>query len=434
MLFALAQIQSSIAKSAMFALVDADSFYCSSEQVFRPDWRGRPVIVLSNNDGCIVAANKQAKAVGIQKFSPYFQVKNLCQRHGVIVCSSNYELYADLSTKMMNIIGRFAPEQYIYSVDETFLSLKNCTQVIGDYHGYGQTIRQAVWREARLPVCVGFGPTLTLAKIANRAAKKLPEYRGVCAIENEQIRKDILRQIAVDDVWGIGRRIGAKLQIMNIKTAFDLSNMPAGLARKTFSIEVERTVRELNGQACKVWDQVRADKRQIFSTRSVGERITDFDELQQALSKHVGIAAAKARKQGSVCGTVLLFAGNSPHDQHPLCLKSIAHLPYPTNSTIELTQAVTKASISLFREGVRYYKIGIGLLDLTSEKHCQYDLFNQPTTAPELMNVLDELNAKYGRDTLFLAAQGIDQKWAMRREFLTPQYSTRWQCLPRIKC
>jgi DNA polymerase V len=335
---------------------------------------------------------------------------------------------------MMNIIGRFAPEQYVYSIDETFLSFKNCSQVITDLESHGRLIQRTVWKEAKLPVCVGLGPTLTLAKIANRAAKKLPEFRGVCVIDNDQVRIQILKQIDVEDVWGIGRRLSVKLRLMNIKTAYDLSNMAAGLARKTFSIEVERTVRELNGQVCKMWDQVKADKKQIFSTRSVGERITEFEQLKQALSKHVCIAAAKARRQGSVCKTVLIFATNSPHDERPSGFKSVIHLPYPTNSTVELSQAVSQSASTLFREGVRYYKIGVGLLDLTSEKNCQLDLFNASKANPALMNILDQLNEKYGRNTLFLAAQGTEQKWDMRREFLTPQYSTKWHSLPRIKC
>ena len=295
----------------MFALVDANSFYCSAEQVFRPDWRGKPVIVLSNNDGMIVAANRQAKEAGIGKFLPYFQVKALCAQRGVIVCSSNYELYADLSSKMMDIIGRFAPEQHVYSIDESFLSFKNCYPAIKCLLTQGQLIRRAVWKEARLAVCVGIGETLTLAKIANHAAKKIEGYKGVCFISNEQERIAILKQLAVGDVWGIGRRISKKLELMNIRTAFQLASMPPTLARKQFSIEIERTVRELNGQACKVWDEVRADKKQIFSTRSVGERITDFESLQQALSKHVAIASSKARKQGSNCKTMLIFASNS---------------------------------------------------------------------------------------------------------------------------
>lgn len=417
----------------MFALVDANSFYCSAEQVFRPDWRGKPIIVLSNNDGCIVAANRQAKELGIPKFAPYFEFKDQCQKLGVIACSSNYELYADLSTKMMNIIGRFAPEQHVYSIDESFLSFKHCPAIKSLYE-QGQLIRRAVWKEARLPVCVGIGATLTLAKLANHAAKKLPGFNGVCVIDNEPDRVAILKSVEVGEVWGIGRRISKKLALMEIKTANDLASMPAGLARKQFSIEIERTVRELNGQACKQWDEARADKKQIFSTRSVGERITDYELLHQALSKHIGIAAAKARKQGSLCKTMLLFANNSPYDEHPTGAKTLVNFPCATNCSAELTRAMTAAAPKLFRQGVRYYKIGVGLLDLVSEKYNQFDLFNAPPANPQLMQALDSINHRYGTDTLFLAAQGINQKWAMRRELLTPQYTTNWLDVPIINC
>ncbi|MGK0410861.1 MAG: DNA polymerase V [Shewanella psychromarinicola] len=418
----------------MFALVDANAFYCSAEQVFRPDWRGRPMIVLSNNDGCIVAANRHAKEAGIQKFLPYFQVKALCAQRNVIVCSSNYELYADLSAKMMAIIGRFAPEQHVYSIDESFLSFKHCYPAIKCLHTQGQLIRRAVWKEARLPVCVGIAETLTLAKIANHAAKKIQGYQGVCVIETMQQRTDILKQLAVAEVWGIGRKMSNKLALINIRSAFDLASMPPSLARKQFSIEIERTVRELNGQVCKQWDEARANKKQIFSTRSVGERITDYESLLQALSKHVGIAALKARQQGSHCKTMLLFASNSPHDEQPVSYKVIVHFPCPTHCSVELTKAMTHAAPRLFRQGVRYYKIGVGLVDLASEKHFQFDLFNTAKVTHALMHTLDGINQRYGRDTVFLAAQGIEQKWAMRRDLLTPQYSTQWKCLPKIKC
>jgi DNA polymerase V len=418
----------------MFALVDANSFYCSAEQVFRPDWRAKPMIVLSNNDGCIVAANRQAKAVGIEKFLPYFQLKALCAKHKVIVCSSNYELYADLSAKMMAIIGRFAPEQHVYSIDESFLSFKHCYPAIKCLQTQGQLIRRAVWKEARLAVCVGMGETLTLAKVANHAAKKIPGYQGVCVIETPAQRCAILKQLSVTEVWGIGRRIGKKLQQMNIRTALDLASMAPKLARQQFNIDIERTVRELNGQACKEWDEARADKKQIFSTRSVGARITDCDSLLQALSQHIAIAAAKARQQGSLCKTLLLFASNSPHDAKPVSYKALVHFPSPSHCTLELTQAMTKVASQLFRQGVRYYRVGAGLIELTSAAHHQLDLFNPPKMNPALMHTLDGVNQRYGRDTVFVAAQGTQQKWAMRRDFLTPQYTTKWHSLPQIKC
>lgn len=298
----------------------------------------------------------------------------------------------------------------------------------------GLAIRRAVWKEARLAVCVDIGATLTLSKMANNAAKKLPGFNGVCVIDSESKRLAILQQLQVGDVWGIGRRITKKLALMNIHSALELANMPAGLARKQFSIEVERTVRELNGQICKQWDEARADKKQIFSTRSVGERITDFEQLHQALSKHAAIAAAKARKQGSSCKSMLVFASNSPYDEWPLSFKTTVHFPCSTDDTTVITTTVSNVVSQLYRPGVRYYRIGVGLIDLASTHNAQLDLFNQSKSNPALMRVYDDINQRYGTDTLFLAAQGSEQKWTMKRDLLTPQYTTNWNSLPQIKC
>ncbi len=418
----------------MFALVDANSFYCSAEQVFRPDWRGKPIVVLSNNDGCVVAANKQAKAAGVEKFKPYFAVRELCEKQGVIALSSNYELYGDLSAKMMQVIGRFAPEQHIYSIDETFLSFHRCYPAIKDLQQQGQLIRKTVWKECRLPVCVGIGPTLTLAKAANHAAKKICGFDGVCVLDNEAARLQVLSQMDVTDVWGIGRRIGKKLQLMKVRNAEHLAKMPPKMARKNFSIEMERTVLELNGIPCKGWDEARADKKQIYSTRSVGERITDIQSLHQALAKHVGVAAAKARAQGSACRVMLAFANNSPYDEQPCSFKQIIQFPTATNDTTVMATAVAKVVPALFKPGVRYYKIGVGLLDLCQSTKQQLDLFETSPDNAQLMHVLDGLNHRYGTDTLFLAAQGIEQKWTMRRDLLTPQYTTNWKHLPKARC
>ncbi|MGR5061940.1 Y-family DNA polymerase [Photobacterium sp. DNB22_13_2] len=418
----------------MFALVDANSFYCSAEQVFRPDWRGKPMIVLSNNDGCIVAANRLAKEAGVEKFKAYFEMRGLCEAKGVIACSSNYELYGDLSSKMMEVIGRFAPEQHVYSIDESFLAFHQCQQAISDLSHHAQLLRRAVWRECRLPVCVGMGETLTLAKVANHAAKKVQGYQGVCVINTKAERHEILGQMKTSDVWGVGRRIAKRLEFMGINTALQLAGMKPGLARKSFSVEVERTVRELNGEACKGWDQARADKKQIFSTRSVGERITCPDSLRQALCKHAGIAAEKLRKQRSLVRVLMVFASNSPYDERPQGFKQVYRFAYPTDDSAMITKAVASLLDQIFVSGVRYYKIGVGLIDLVSGEHAQGDLFDETTTNPALMAVFDNINQRYGRNSLFLAAQGIHPKWAMRREFLSPQYTTQWRDIPRVKC
>ena len=418
----------------MFALVDANSFYCSAEQVFRPDWRGKPMVVLSNNDGCVVAANRLAKEAGIKGFVPYFQMKKLCEQQGIIVCSSNYELYADLSAKMMQVIGSFAPRQHIYSIDESFLAFDNCKQAIPCFYQHGQQIRQTVWKQCRLPVRVGFASTLALAKIANHAAKKIQAYQGVCVIENDQQRRNLLAQISVAEVWGIGRKLAKKLHTIGITTALQLACMPPKLAQKTFSVEMERLVRELNGEPCKLWDDNRVDKQQIFSTRCVGKRITELDILRQALAKHANIAARKARAQHSNCKVLLCFANNSPFDQLPVAKRAIYRFVHPTSNALEITQVVSQLASQLYQPNVAYYKIGVGLLDLVSSKYQQGDLFQPQVSHSKLMQLYDDINHRYGHDTLFLATQGTSSTWAMKRQLLTPQYTTNWQSIPVIKC
>jgi DNA polymerase V len=416
----------------MFGLIDANSFYVSCEMVFRPDLRGKPAIVLSNNDGTCVAANSVAKAVGVKKFGPFFEQQDLCRLHHVHVFSSNYELYADLSAKMMQVVGRFAPEQYVYSIDESFVSFKNCPSIT-DLSAHCAKLRRAVWRECRLPVCVGVAETLTLAKLANHAAKQLPQYQGVCVIDNDVLRVEILQLMPVSEVWGIGKKLTAKLHLLGVKSAFDLAQMSPQLARQHFSIEVERTVRELNGQICKTWDDAKVDKQQIFSTRSLGERITTREHLHQALAKHAAIAAAKAREQGSLCKSMIVFAANSPHDPQPVYFKKIISFACATDDSRELCAAVSEILAQLYCPGVRYYRIGVGLLELCPKAAQQYDLFNAPKSNPKLMKVFDALNQRYGRDVLFIAAQGHDQHWSMRRKFLSPKYTTRWADIPIIK-
>lgn len=416
----------------MYGLIDANSFYVSCEMVFRPDLRGLPAIVLSNNDGCCVAINRAAKSVGVKKFAPYFEQQHLCKRHNVQVFSSNYELYADLSAKMMQVIGRFAPEQYVYSIDESFVSFKGCA-AIGDLTSHCAQLRRTVWRECRLPVCVGVGETLTLAKLANHAAKQLPQYKGVCVINNDAQRIDILKSMPVDEVWGIGRKLMVKLGLLGVRTAYDLAQLAPREARHHFSIDVERTVRELNGQICKTWDDTKADKIQIFSTRSLGERICTREHLHQALAKHAAIAGAKAREQSSLCKTMVVFAANSPHDPQPVYFKKVVQFACATDDSRELCAAVSSELSNLYHPGVRYYRIGVGLIDLCPKTSAQYDLFNAPKSDPNVMKIFDSLNNRYGRDVLYIAAQGSDQHWTMRRQFLSPQYTTRWSDIPMIK-
>lgn len=417
----------------MFALIDCNAMYVACEQVFRPDLRHQPCIVLSNNDGAVVAANRLAKEAGVKKFEPYFKQKKLIEQRGINVFSSNYALYADLSAKMMATITAFSPRSHIYSIDECFLDIAHLSRIEPDLTSFGQRIRQTLWKECRLPVCFGAGDTLTLSKIANRIAKVNKDLNGVCIIDSEEKRQQFLASQPISEVWGIGRRLTQRMKLMGVETALDLANLSPEQARCSFNVEIERTVRELNGQPCKLWDECRADKQQIFSTRSVGNRITSLEELKQALAFHASTVARKARNQKSSCLVLMAFANTSPFDDIPQNFKETCTFEFPTNDTNKLTKAVTLMATRLFKPGVSYYKIGVGVMSLVSDRQRQQDLFSEPDN-PALMQAIDKLNVQFGRDSIFLAAQGTTQEWAMKRNFLSPQYTTKLKDLPRVLC
>lgn len=419
----------------MYALVDAVSFYASAEKVFDPSIRNKPVVVLTNNDGCICAVCPIARKLGIPKFVPYFQIKNLLHKNNVVVRSSNYELYADLSERMMNVISMYCDDQYIYSIDESFLLFKNYGSLIKDWHKYGHEIRRAIWKETKLPVGVGFGTTSTLAKAANHAAKKLKGYNGVAVIDSPNSAKEILEKMDVGDVWGIGRKIAKRLQQQDITTAFQLSAMSAKAIRKEFSVVTERTVNELNGISCLSWDEVREPKQQIFSTRSFGQRILDIHVLQAALAKHAAIVAKKLRHQSSLVKKLVIFASSSPHDDDNYYKQSIVYkYPVATDNDSDLARAISEVINDIFKPGVKFYRCGIGAVELESRRFQQTDLFMPDNSNPALMKCLDKINKRYGQGTLKLGAEGKSQAFAMRREFLSPQYTTRWKDIPKITC
>lgn len=418
----------------MYALVDAVSFYASAEKVFDPSIRNRPVVVLTNNDGCICAVCPIARKLGIPKFKPYFQVKNFLDKHGVVVRSSNYELYADLSEKMMNVIARYCDNQHVYSIDESFLHFKNYQGVIKDWHQYGHEIRRAVWKETRLPVGVGFGTTSTLAKAANHAAKKLTGFDGVAVINNTQAAKEILERMSVNDVWGIGRKISQRLKQQGIQTAYQLSMQCPKVIRKQFSVVTERTINELNGIGCLAWDEVKEPKQEIFSTRSFGQRLTDIYSLQAALATHSAIVAKKVRQQSSLIKKLLIFASNSPHDDNYYKQAIVYKFPVATDNSCDLAKAVNMMLKNIFIEGVRFYRCGIGAIELESRRYQQADLFLSDNSNPVLMNCLDRINNRYGQGTLKLGTEGQSQTWQMKRHFLSPQYTSNWQHIPKIHC
>lgn len=418
----------------MYALVDAVSFYASAEKVFDPAIRSKPVVVLTNNDGCVCAICPITRRLNIPKFGPYFKVKHLLEQNNVVIRSSNYELYADLSDKMMNIIARFCDTQHIYSIDESFLHFDGYTSLIKDWHEYGHTIRRTVWRETKLPVGVGFGPTPTLAKAANHAAKKLSGFNGVAVINSEQTRQAILQRMSCEDVWGIGRRLAKKLKIMNIHTAWDLAQQNPRAMRRAFSVVVERTVSELNGITCLNWDDVRQDKREIYSTRSFGERICEPTALKTALINHVTTVANKLRAQRSLTHQLYIFAASGAHENKYYKKSFVYKFPSPTNDTCVMANAVSEVFNKIYQPGIRFYKCGVGAVELISEQFQQNDLFNKSPDNPKLMQCLDTINNRYGKGMLSLASSKLNDRWHMNRDFLSPQYTTRWRDIPKIYC
>lgn len=417
----------------MYALVDAVSYYASAEKVFDPSIRNKPVVVLTNNDGCICAVCPIARTLGVPKFAPYFQVKNLLAKHNVVIRSSNYELYADLSDKMMSIIARYCDNHYVYSIDESFLHFKN-HNYIDDWHHYGHVIRKAVWKETKLPVGVGFGLTPTLAKAANHAAKKLSGYNGVAVIFDDTSRKEILSRMKLTDVWGIGSRLAKRLAVLGIENAWQLATQEPKYIRQQFGVTVERTVKELSGITCMNWDDVKQDKKEIFSTRSFGQRITERSELRKALSSHGDIVARKVRKQNSLIKRILIFAASSPHDENYYKKSVVYEFPIATNNTQKVSAAISYVLNDIFLSGVFYYRCGVGAISLEKAQFAQQDLFIANTDNPDLMSCYDKINRKYGAGIVQIASQGTAQKWQMRREFLSPSYTSKWRDIPKIIC
>ncbi|RPH19888.1 MAG: Y-family DNA polymerase [Alteromonadaceae bacterium TMED7] len=421
----------------MFALIDAVSFYARVEKVFDPTIRNKPVVVLTNNDGCICAVCPMARELGVPKFIPYFKIKDFLAKNHVVVRSSNYELYADLSERMMNVIARYSDRHYVYSIDESFLHFRNFS-FIDSWHAYGHVIRKAVWRETRLPVGVGFGTTLTLAKAANHASKKLAGFDGVAVINGDNSddasRKEILSRMSLTDVWGIGSKLGKRLSILGLKNGWDLANQSPKAMRSQFGVTVERTVNELNGTPCLNWDEIGKDKQELFSTRSFDQRVIDCHSLKAALSSHASIVAKNARRQHSLIKRLVIFASSSPHDDSYYKQSVIYEFPVATDNTLEIVGAISYVFDQIYSTGILFYRCGVGAIALENSAFHQHDMFNVSVNNQPLMQCYDHLNNRYGSGTIEVAAAERNEKWAMRRDFLSPSYTSKWSDIPKIIC
>jgi len=420
----------------MFALVDVNSFYASCETVFRPDLRGKPVVVLSNNDGCVIARSAEAKALQIPMGAPYFKLKNDFRRHNVQVFSSNYALYADMSNRVMTTLEDMAPAVEIYSIDEAFMCLDGM-QRLTSLDDLGRKVRARIKQETHLTVGVGIAQTKTLAKLANHAAKKWSKTGGVLDLSNIDRQKKLLALVPVEDVWGVGRRISKKLNAMGITTAKDLADQSTYIIRKHFNVVLERTVRELRGEPCLELEEFAPTKQQIVCSRSFGSRITEYMDMRQAVCAFAERAAEKLRKERQYCKQIAVFVRTSPHAEGEVFYGNQANgkLLTPSNDTRDIIRVAMDALDQIWLDGHRYMKAGVMLGDFFSQGVSQLNLFDEYRPQPNseaLMRVVDGLNQS-GKANLFFAGQGIEKSWAMRREMLSPAYTTRFADIPVVR-
>jgi DNA polymerase V len=420
----------------MFALVDVNSFYASCETVFRPDLRGKPVLVLSNNDGCVIARSAEVKELKIPMGAPYFKLKDEIRRHKIHVFSSNYALYADMSNRVMTTLEQMAPSVEVYSIDEAFLDLtgvRNC-RVLEDL---GREVRERIKRDTHLTVGVGIAQTKTLAKLANHAAKKWKQTGGVVDLSNVDRQKKLMALVPVEDVWGVGRRISKKLNAMGIITAKDLSEQSTYIIRKHFNVVLERTVRELRGEPCLELEEFAPTKQQIVCSRSFGSRITEYMDMRQAVCSYAERAAEKLRRERQYCRQVAVFVRTSPHAEGEVFYgnQAMGRLLTPSNDTRDIIRVAMQGLDHIWRDGCRYMKAGVMLGDFYSQGVSQLNLFDEfkpQANSESLMRVVDGLNQS-GKGKLWFAGQGIQKSWEMKREMLSPAYTTRLSDLPVAK-
>lgn len=412
------------------ALVDCNNFFVSCERVFQPKLEGKPVVVLSNNDGCVVSRSQEVKNIGVKMAVPWHQIKDLAKRHGIIAFSSNYTLYGDLSNRVMSLLSRFSPNQEVYSIDESFLDLSG---IATDHTTYGQTIRQTIRQCVGIPVCVGIAPSKTLAKLANHVAKKNPRFGSVCDFNSMSAAEldSLLASVEVGEVWGVGRRTAPKLQEIGIHSVLDLKRSPAKQLGARFSVVFERIVEELNGVACLALDDVVPDKQQIICSRSFGMLTSSLADLEQAVIAYTTRAAEKLRQQKSLAGVIQVYIRTNPHREKDAQYQQAMLMPLhePTGDTRLLCHAALHGLRRIYRSGYAYQKAGVMLGEIIpahSRPRTLFDDVPAQERSSALMRTLDRINNRMGSGTLRLLGEGIDTGWAMRRQNISPQFTTEW--------
>ncbi|RJX74911.1 translesion error-prone DNA polymerase V subunit UmuC [Pseudomonas sp. LS-2] len=418
----------------VFALIDCNSFYASCERVFRPDLARTPIVVLSNNDGCVIARSYDAKPF-VKMGQPYFQIKDHLRRNGVVAFSSNYALYGDMSERVMTIIESMVPALEVYSIDEAFADL---TGIPGDLTAFGRNLREKIFKHTGIPVGVGIARTKTLAKLANHTAKRLIDQTGGVVDLCDQFKCDwTLRNTVVGEVWGVGKRMKAHLEVMGIKSAMDLAKADAWTLRQKFSVVIEKTARELAGTPCLELGEADPPKQEICCSRMFGNRLTDIEPIKEAVATYTQRAAEKLRAQNSLCKKirVSIRTGMFNPEEAKYANGALVELPYPTNDVRLMTKAATEAVNRLFRPGFKYSKAEVLLLDLRQPSEYTDDLFahSQPAVADKVMGVLDEINGRWGRGVLRLASVPAAPGWAMRRDLMSQSFTTRLDQLWTVK-
>lgn len=425
----------------MKAIVDCNSFYCACEKLFQPHLHSRPVVVLSNNDGCIISRSDEAKALGVGMAGPYFKAKSLIEEHNVAVFSSNYNLYGDLSRRIMDILESFVgPQQVeVYSVDEAFLTLDGFTPL--QWYKVSEQIRDTVHRWTGIQVSIGVAQTKTLAKLANRLAKKNKEKTGCIAVlDTEEKIIEALKGTQVADIWGIGSRYADKLNLLGLPTAWDVRNLTEEWARKHLGGVVGvRLVKELRGEETKLLQKQLMNKKMIATTRMFGHTVTELSELKEAVATYASRAAEKLRRQRSAASVMSVFVIsndtiNSPRFTHGPTLSTYTILPQPTSLTHELIKPAMHMVEGLFEKGKGYKKAGVTLSGLVPDNSIQASLFEeQKTIGRFLMEMVDNINFSMRGDVVKFAASGTRRDWKMRKEFHSPRYTTRWDELFEVK-
>lgn len=418
----------------VFALIDCNSFYASCERVFRPDLAKVPIVVLSNNDGCVIARSYDAKPF-IKMGEPYFQIKQKLRQHGIIPFSSNYALYGDMSERVMALIESMVPAVEVYSIDEAFADLTG----IDGLDALGRQIRAQVLRCTGIPVGVGIAHTKTLAKLANHTAKRLQAQTGGVVNICDQVKRDwVLRNTDVSEVWGVGRRMKVHLDAMGIKTAMDLAKADPWTLRKNFSVVIEKTARELAGTPCLELDEPDPQKQEVCCSRMFGKRLKDLAPIKEAVATYMMRASEKLRAQNSLCKKirVSIRTGMFNPEEAKYANGVIVDLPYPTDDVRLLTKAAVDALDRVFRPGFNYSKAEVMLLNLCQPGEYTDDLFavSQPAEATKVMAVLDQINSRWGRGTLRSASVPTNPEWGMRREMMSQSYTTKLNQLWVVAC